>query len=268
MNMSEHTIHANGIDIHYWRTGGEKPVMLCSHGLTDNGRCWELFASEMADTYDLIMPDARGHGQSTAPEHGYRAEDRAADSLALLDALHIEHVVAIGHSMGGDSTAMLVAKAPERVRAAVLEDPSFRLPDDEIPPTFSDNWAADNLRAKSFPLDDLIAEGRKNSPSWDPRVFPNWAEAKHQVNPVVFNWLREPRTPWAEYVGQIRVPTLVVTGEPERGAIIAPEIAAKLQQLSPAIQIVRIANAGHCVRYDQPAKFVEAVRSFLATLPA
>lgn len=35
----EGTVHANGIAIHYSRTGGGKPPVVLSHGLTDNGAC-------------------------------------------------------------------------------------------------------------------------------------------------------------------------------------------------------------------------------------
>ena len=31
---------ANGIRIHYLRTGGEKPPLVLAHGFSDNGSCW------------------------------------------------------------------------------------------------------------------------------------------------------------------------------------------------------------------------------------
>jgi len=60
------------------------------------------------------------------------------------------------------------------------------------------------------------------------------------------------------------MPTLVVTGEPALGAIVTPEIADVLTSLSSQIEVNRIAGAGHCVRYQQPQAFVDAVRVFLA----
>ena len=55
---------ANGIRIHYWRTGGDKPTMIMAHGSSDNGMCWTNLAKELVDDYDIILPDARGHGLS------------------------------------------------------------------------------------------------------------------------------------------------------------------------------------------------------------
>ncbi len=64
----EGTVHANGIAIHYRRTGDGKPPVILSHGLTDNGACWTRLAWALEGDYDVHMPDARGHGQSEAPE--------------------------------------------------------------------------------------------------------------------------------------------------------------------------------------------------------
>lgn len=263
-HWQEATIHVNGVDIHYWRTGTGKPAVLCAHGLTDSGRCWSLLAKQFEGEYNLIMPDARGHGCSTAPTHGYRTQDRVADALALLDALEIKQVYAIGHSMGGDSTAMLAAQAPDRLIAAVLEDPSFRPNQNVFAPAHADQWEAGLRVEQAMTLEQLIEHGRLTNPSWDERVIEPWAEAKLQVNPRVYNWLREPITPWAEYVAKIQVPTLVITGEPARGAIITPEIASTLTSLSAHIAVQRVSGAGHCVRYAQPEAFADAVQAFLA----
>src|SRR6188472_332149 len=121
----EGTVHANGIAIHYTRTGGAKPPVVLSHGLTDNGACWTRVARALENDYDLIMPDARGHGQSEAPEHGYRTEDRAADLIGLIEQLQLDRLALIGHSMGGESSAMAAARITHLLRAVILEDPAF-----------------------------------------------------------------------------------------------------------------------------------------------
>ena len=73
---------ANGIKIHYNRTGGDKPPVVLAHGFTDNGLCWTRAAQVLEQDYDVIMYDARGHGFSDAPESGYSTEDHAADLAA------------------------------------------------------------------------------------------------------------------------------------------------------------------------------------------
>src|ERR1044071_5622374 len=80
---------ANGINIHYTRTRGSKPPLLLLHGLTANGACWTPFAQTMQGEYDVIMPDARGHGKSSVPDDGYRYEDLANDVVGLIEALQL-----------------------------------------------------------------------------------------------------------------------------------------------------------------------------------
>ena len=58
----------NGIHI----TGGNKPPLILLHGLMTNGVCWKGFAHVLEKEYDVIMPDARGHGNSSVPDFGYR----------------------------------------------------------------------------------------------------------------------------------------------------------------------------------------------------
>src|SRR5579862_9539596 len=69
------TCEANGIDVHYLRTGGEKPPVILLHGLMTSGACWSPLARTLEENYDVIMPDARGHGYSGVPDHGYSYHD-------------------------------------------------------------------------------------------------------------------------------------------------------------------------------------------------
>jgi N-formylmaleamate deformylase len=68
---------ANGIEVHYLRTGGDKLPVVLLHGLSGSGACWTPLARDLANDYDVVMPDARGHGKSSTPEGGYRYEDLA-----------------------------------------------------------------------------------------------------------------------------------------------------------------------------------------------
>jgi N-formylmaleamate deformylase len=55
----------NGIRIHYLRTGGAKPPVVLLHGLMGSGACWTSLARALEGEFDVVMPDARGHGGST-----------------------------------------------------------------------------------------------------------------------------------------------------------------------------------------------------------
>jgi N-formylmaleamate deformylase len=70
---------AKGIDIHFRRTGGDKPPLIALHGLIGSGACLSPLAHALEDHFDVIVPDARGHGGSSSPERGYLYSDLAGD---------------------------------------------------------------------------------------------------------------------------------------------------------------------------------------------
>jgi pimeloyl-ACP methyl ester carboxylesterase len=55
----------DGARIHYTRTGGQKPPVLLLHGVQVNGLTWLGTAKALEATYDVVMPDFRGHGLSS-----------------------------------------------------------------------------------------------------------------------------------------------------------------------------------------------------------
>jgi pimeloyl-ACP methyl ester carboxylesterase len=73
-----------------------------------SGACWAPLARTLEDEFDVVMPDARGHGGSSAPHHGYRYDDLANDVVGLMRGLALSRPVLLGHSMGGMTAAVLV----------------------------------------------------------------------------------------------------------------------------------------------------------------
>src|SRR5262249_37931470 len=119
-------VRANGIRLHYHRTGGDKPPLVLAHGATDSGLCWTRVTRALETDYDVIMPDARGHGSSEAPATGYSSADHAADLAGLIRALELSRPAVGGHSMGAGATLRLIADEPDLVSCAILEDPGMR----------------------------------------------------------------------------------------------------------------------------------------------
>src|SRR5688572_9179947 len=75
-----------GLRLHYTRTGGRLPPVVLAHGVGDDGLCWSTVAEALAPAFDVVMVDARGHGRSEAPLHGYGPAEQAADLSGLIEA--------------------------------------------------------------------------------------------------------------------------------------------------------------------------------------
>ena len=121
---------ANGIRIHYWRTGAGtgKPPLVLAHGSSDDGLCWTNLAKEIQDGYDIIMFDARGHGLSDPPTPSDPPDVQVEDLAGLIKELKLERPILMGHSMGSASVAHFAAKYPDVPRAVILEDPALVRP--------------------------------------------------------------------------------------------------------------------------------------------
>lgn len=269
MNRQNDFADVNGIRIHYHRTGGDKPVLLLLHGITDNGLCYRRVADVLAEDYDCTWVDARGHGLSDKPEEGYHSDDYAADFAGLIEALGIGPVLVMGHSLGAVNAAALAANHPQLVRATVLEDPPFwdrsgsaqqQSPEDAA--RGMDEWRAGLLSQQKQSLEEIIAAGRVRSPKWSEEEFPAWAEAKKQVYPWVLG--KSILRTWDDLAPKIQCPALLVTGDTSEGAIVTQALAEKIAEGYPAIAHRHIPGAGHNIRRDQLDAFLAAVKPFLA----
>lgn len=258
---------ANGIRLHYYRTGGEKPPLVLLHGFSDNALCWTRVARALEPEYDVIMYDARGHGLSEAPESGYSSQDRAADLAGLVAALDIQRPALLGHSMGARTAAVAAALYPDLFSCVILEDPPWRkeLESPEEVAARAEQRRAEILANKAKSRDELIALIRQRQPNWAEEELGPWADAKRQMS--VYN-ATAPREsiPWQEVVRRIPCPGLLLTADPERGGIVTPEVAQEAMALWRQGRWVRIEGAGHSIHRDRFEPFIDAVKSFLGAL--
>lgn len=256
---------ANSIKLHYYRTGGGGPPLVLCHGITDNGLCWTRVAGALQEDYELFMVDARGHGLSEATGTGYRPEERAADLAGFIRVLGLPRPFLLGHSMGADTVAVTAATYPELAGCAILEDPPWNHELDIAPDREAHvaDWRARLLARKENSLAELIAAGREQHPGWAESEFGPWAQAKLQVSPAALQVIAGLGPYWPDIAAKIACPTLLVTAEPELGALVSPEVAAALARQNPRFKIAHIPGAGHNIHREGFEPFIEAVRAFL-----
>jgi N-formylmaleamate deformylase len=268
-NWAENDILVNGVQLHYVRTGGEnKPPLVLLHGFSDSGMCWLPVVRDLEDRWDIILPDARGHGKSQRVQPGEKI-DSAADIAGLIEQLKLDHPVVGGHSMGGNTAGLVGSRYPELIRALILEDPGWRsAPPPRMQPKEDGEEAAPNpwfewlLSLKDARVEDVIAKCRADSPTWAEIELRPWAESKMALDTNVFRtesvWVH-----WEEVAQKITCPTLLLTADVDKGAIVAPEDAQKASQLSPAIRVVHIPGVGHNLRRENYPMFMQLVTGFL-----
>lgn len=250
----------DGGHIAWTRTGGDLPPLVLSHGLTDNGLCWSRTARALAGDFDVVMLDARSHGQSSPLAPG-EVETPGADIAEVVRALGLERPVLMGHSLGARSTAACAAANPGLASRVILEDPPLMpLADPAAVEKRKVRFREQVESFRSMTEAEITAMGRKNSPLWHEDEFPAWAQSKRQVDPSA---APDFRIEWRDMIRGIAEPTLLIRGESERGGIVSAETAAEAIALNPNITAVLIPGAGHNVRRENFDDYMKAVRTFL-----
>ncbi|MEZ4321573.1 MAG: alpha/beta hydrolase [Myxococcota bacterium] len=139
----------DGAEVHVRHAPGDGPVVLLCHGISSNGRFWDLephrsLVRYLHDRgYDVWNLDLRGHGDALRTEAGSRQRDGwTVDDYGMRDLpaaityvreqTGAERIHYVGHSMGGMVLAVYLANTPEPplASAVLVGSPlDFRDPD-------------------------------------------------------------------------------------------------------------------------------------------
>jgi N-formylmaleamate deformylase len=257
-----------GGKIHYVRTGdGSKPPVVLAHGFSDNGMCWLPVALALEKDYDVILPDARGHGKSARVQPG-EGIDGPADLAGFIRGLGLDKPVAGGHSMGGNVSGRLGERYPELVRGLILEDPAWFTPPplpkagepQPPPPPRHGDWMLD---LKKMSLEQMMDRCHQDNPTWPEIELRPWAESKQEFDLQFLEADMGIRGDWRETAKALTCPTLLITAVHRKGAILTKANAKLAKELNDKIQVVYIPKAGHSIRRENFPAYMQAVTKFL-----
>ncbi len=257
-------IDANGITIAYDDHGDkDAPVILACHSLATNRSIWEEFVYELKDDYRIITPDARGHGESDAPEGAYDFRMLMEDVTGLMDILNIPAAHYVGVSMGGFIGQYLGVFAPERVLSLTLSSTTSTIP-----------------QAAQEAFDQRIGQAQKEgmaslvSPTID-RWFP---DSFQEANPETIQTVEQmiEATPINGFVGwceaiktldftnhlyKIKAPVLLTVGDEDPGT--PPEVSQIIFDEVAEAEMIVFPEASHQHPVQYPFEYCDIVRDFI-----
>jgi pimeloyl-ACP methyl ester carboxylesterase len=108
------------------------PTLLALHGWLDNAASFALLAPRLAEHYRVIALDLPGHGHADhlPPGASYHYLDYVRTVLAAIDALQLDRLTLLGHSLGAGIAALTAAAAPDRIERLLLIEGLGPLGDD------------------------------------------------------------------------------------------------------------------------------------------
>lgn len=112
----------NGLDIYYRTTGvGERVVL--THGSWTNADTWQALTPLLADRYEVVVWDRRGHSRSQDGGGRGSLKEDATDLVSLIEHLGSDPVHLVGNSSGGAIVLNLLAARPDLARSASAHEP-------------------------------------------------------------------------------------------------------------------------------------------------
>jgi N-formylmaleamate deformylase len=265
--MTAAEVTVGSLTLHYHRTGGTGPVLVLSHGVTDDGLCWMPVIQALGDAFDVIMPDARGHGGSGTPSDGY-AMDRQADDLAgLIRALSLDRPFVGGHSMGAVSSLIVAARCPDLVGALVMEDPPldalWGVPSGSAVDAFAEHMEPWLSGLQAMSRQKAWETCRRENPDWSDEEIGPWIDSKLRAR-IDFRSLLPPSLAWQEAFARVKCPTLLLAGNREKGGVLSTEEVEEARRRLPGLEVASFPNTGHNVSREDFGRYMSVVVGFLA----
>jgi non-heme chloroperoxidase len=230
------------------------PVLLL-HGLADSWRSFEPVLPHLPASIRAFALSQRGHGDADRPAAGYGPRDFAADLAAFVDALGLGRAVVVGHSLGALVAQRFALDHPARTRGLVLV--GWR--------GYPRPSAVAALGALEDPIDPGFVRAFQEASLARP-VPPAFLDA------MVRESLKVPARVWREVVaavraddfsaelGTIAAPTLIAWGD--RDATCPRSEQEALAATIAGARLLVYPGAGHCLHWEEPARFAADLAAF------
>jgi len=261
----------NGISLAYVDLGPRNaPVVLLIHGYTSNARGWVPLLPHLDRSRRYLIPDLRGHGQSSKPDCCYDRTTFAYDLRLLLDTLHVERADVVGTSLGSLIAQAFAGNWPERTHRLVLQSSSGGpLAACESEPAGA---AVFDFRSAILALQDPIDPESQFMIAWYASTVPVDAEflrrqRRDAAAIPVRAWLaildqglnlRDLRA----NLQRIRAPTLLIWGGKDN--LFGARDRCSLRAALPQAEVRLFEGLGHNPYWEDPQAVASVINPFLA----
>jgi pimeloyl-ACP methyl ester carboxylesterase len=264
----------------YWEWGdaANDTVLVCAHGLTRQGRDFDVLARAMLDRYRVVCPDVVGRGRSDwlADPMGYGLPQYAADMVTLLARVNARTLHWVGTSMGGLIGLGVAALGSSPVNKLVLNDIGPRIDPAGVARIGGYLGQARQWRTLDEAADAMWAISTGFGPhtreQWLTLSEPQLKTAGDSLVPRADPQIAVPfkaTTPemasageaalWHAY-DRVQCATLLLRGA--ESDLLARATAQEMAARGPRARLVEFAGVGHAPTLVQPDQ-VKAVREFL-----
>ena len=261
---------AEGRVAHHEAGEGE-PALVILHGFTGHRDDFIGILPSLAERRRVLAPDLRGHGDSEPGPgaSGWSFDQLVNDLLAFLDALGLERIDLLGHSVGGFVALRTALRAPERIRSLAFlctapETPSLMDPK---------GWQAGVAISAERGMDGfqpLAERAMRGDPfpglaAWgdDERYYAHHQRRHASMTPESYRGIGTTFFESESLVArlpEVEMPALVLVGAQDHEWLPGADL---FEQHLPAARRITIEGAEHHPHQENRAAFLEALETHL-----
>ena len=275
-------VYTDGVKIAYVEAGAGRPLV-CVHGNYASKRWFTEQLNAPPTDWRIIAPDLPNFGDSGELPGAVSIEAYASFLRRFLDALGLDEVVLLGHSLGGAVAQVFASGLPQRVGGLVLvasapPDSLYGLPGGlpqgvKLPKlNLPKNVKLPNLKKFNLPnvgggqsRSQLESSLRPTMPTRQPPYFDQIVDDALNMNPKAVqgnvNALMRYNT---ENLSRVTCPVLVLRGG--RDTIISEAMARRTVNAFGDARLELWQSVGHSPQIEAPERFNKLLQTFLATL--
>jgi len=239
-------------DLVYQRRGAGRPLLLL-HGATLDHRMWDPQVAAFADRFEVVTCDLRGYGASPPPTGTFK---HCEDVSGLIDELHLDNVIVVGHSIGGLYGLELSLLRPDAVTGFVALCMSG-LGQPEFPADVQAMFGEIKTAARTVGVDAAKTIWKQCGWFASARAQPAIAALldRYLADYSGWYWLHDSPAinldpPAVTRLEQLAIPTLVIDGmlDLAYNHAIADILAIRI----PKTELLRLEGVGHMASLEAP----------------
>ena len=221
------------------------PILLLHGGLVSSATSWSDVPDQLRRNHRVVMFDRRGHGHTADTPEPFHYRSMAQEAAAVIEALSLWPVNAVGYSDGANVLLHLALDRPELLRAMAL---------------ISGNFHHDALYPDGEQmLDSFVEVSADLYAEYSPDGAEHWPIVAAKGLKMSFH---EEPTFSIEDLAHISTPTLVLAGDDD---MFPATHTVALYGALPNAQLAILPGASHLVVFEQPALLAELIHTFFAT---
>jgi len=250
-----------------------KDYIFFIHGFTGNAKDWDDIIPRINKKFACIAIDLIGHGKSDSPEElSYYFSTSISRQISFIISQYTNQpVILAGYSMGGRVALNFAIENPESIRALILESASAGIDDEQLrlERISSDEQLAFFIKNNSigkfadYWMNIDLFSSQKNLPKKKLKKVRS-SKLTNNKTGLANSLLGFGTGKMAPLFGRLKFftpKTLLITGEFD---IKYCDINSGMAEVLPRSRHLTINDAGHNVHLEQPAKFAEAINTFLS----